>query len=1292
MKDTGERFIPGLGDARITYEHLLRYLLAKEAVRDKEVLDLGSGEGYGAFLLAHEARQVVGLDIALEAVAHASSKYAAANLSFLVASALAVPFKQGTFDAITCFEVIEHITDAARLLAEIKRVLRPGGIVLISTPNKKTYSDDAKYANPFHVKEFYLDEIRELLERSFTHVAFYGERLAFGASLWNLSPSAELSRIGELVAEVVPGEPAPVREAQQARQEPLYFVAVCSDRPIPEGLLYRSLFLNDQTRLIQVEFEATRARWEQEIGALRQAMGRARADVDAIVAGLQGQVAEDQGVAERLRAQILELRDQLAEKERAVAALQAEAVRKAEESELLKARLQAHERSGHILRKDLAERAQAIDALHARLDERERALQAEISHVSHQLETILSSTAWRVTEPLRRVSLKAQLWNPLHILRRAWRQLAYDRRPLRSLTPIVETNLPNPREATYWIPGLQVAHQALESLFMHPTTRVTHRLHLPPRATFRAYATLLPEAWGRNPSGVEFAVTVTPGGGGHVRTRNWLIHPTGFPRHRRWVELTLSLEQFANQDVEFVLSTAIPPGGSPASAWAAWGDPAILSRRSAREIWSRAVRSVRLNGLTGALARAAAPIELHESPASPVPDQQPAPSTTTSMIADQAVLEARLQQFLSQPSVRLIFPHFEEPLVSIVIPTFNKAEYLYQCLESILIHTDVPYELIVVDDHSRDATRELLEKCEALRVERNAQNLEYVRSCNIGVALAHGRYIMFLNNDVVVTPRWLSLLVDTIERSPECGAVGAKLIRPNGSLQEAGSIVWADGTALGYGRDDDPFKPEYSYLREVDYCSAACLLVRAELVRKRGGFDERYRPAYYEDADLCFGVRRLGYRVLLQPVVTVFHHEFGSRSFEGARLLIETNHSTFVEKWGENLRKQVPYGDVLRARDRRPGRRVLVMDDQIPAPHLGLGLPRTRRLLQFLSELGCVVTFVPLVDATAHQPITAELQQMGIEVFSGNFSPEGLLRSRSAYYEVVIISRPHNAARVMSLARQQFPNAAIIYDAEAIFCVREFLKAQLEGHRLPEADKQRMLKEELSLMAGADVVTTVSQVDRDIILKERAHNHVMVWEHAPDLAPSSLPCSQRKDLLFVGTVTEAHPPNIDAVLHFAANILPRIRERLPNCRFIIVGSDPAERVRRLASESVVVTGFVGDLREYYEKCRVFVVPSRFGAGISLKLIEAMGQGIPAVVSAFGASGLELHNGREVLIAKSDEEFADRVVELYENEALWNNVQQASQDFARQHWSPDVMRKKLADILDQKEELLARRGV
>jgi glycosyltransferase involved in cell wall biosynthesis len=168
-----------------------------------------------------------------------------------------------------------------------------------------------------------------------------------------------------------------------------------------------------------------------------------------------------------------------------------------------------------------------------------------------------------------------------------------------------------------------------------------------------------------------------------------------------------------------------------------------------------------------------------------------------------------------------------KPLISIVIPVYNKHQYTFNCLKAVLANSvEQHYEVIVVDDCSSDETAAMLAGIEGITVIRNETNRGYIHSCNTGARAARGEYLLLFNNDTEPQPQWLSALVNTFRDFPDAGMVGAKLLFADGTLQEAGGIVWRDGSAWNYGRNDDPNKPEYSWCRQVDYCSGACLLRR----------------------------------------------------------------------------------------------------------------------------------------------------------------------------------------------------------------------------------------------------------------------------------------------------------------------------------------------------------------------------------------------------------------------------------------------------------------------------------
>ncbi len=220
---TGERFLP---DCRgeIWLEHWHRYHFAASLARNRRVLDVACGEGYGSALLSIGAREVVGVDAAVEAIAHARATYGHLDhLRFLQGDCAALPFADASFDIVVSFETIEHISAQREFLGEVRRVLAPQGVLLLSSPNKAEYSDRRGYSNPYHVAELYRDELRELLGGFFPHAVWYRQGLGFCSTIAAEQPPSASS--GELLGDLP--DPAAASGSPDAR-EPLYYIVGCA--------------------------------------------------------------------------------------------------------------------------------------------------------------------------------------------------------------------------------------------------------------------------------------------------------------------------------------------------------------------------------------------------------------------------------------------------------------------------------------------------------------------------------------------------------------------------------------------------------------------------------------------------------------------------------------------------------------------------------------------------------------------------------------------------------------------------------------------------------------------------------------------------------------------------------------------------------------------------------------------------------------------------------------------------------------------------------------------------------
>jgi GT2 family glycosyltransferase len=628
-------------------------------------------------------------------------------------------------------------------------------------------------------------------------------------------------------------------------------------------------------------------------------------------------------------------------------------------------------------------------------------------------------------------------------------------------------------------------------------------------------------------------------------------------------------------------------------------------------------------------------------------------------------------------------------MVSVIIPAYKQAQYTFSCLESLAsCETTLPFEVVVVDNASNDETNQVLARMENLVVQRNERNLGFGEACNQGAVVARGEYVCFLNNDTLVTPGLLTILVDTIRRNPEWGAVGAKLIHANGKLQEAGSVLWADGSGIGYGRGQDPAGAEFEYLREVDYCSAACLLMSRSLFRTLGGFDVRYLPAYYEDADLCMSVREAGYRVIFQPRASVIHMEFGSSDPERAVDLQLRNRDKFIAKWRHRVRflPATSSQELLLSRDRRPGKRLLMADDRVPEASMGSGFPRARAMLDALASLGYVVTFLPLADPAPHEPATGQLQQDGVEILHSQTDLRSCLEERRGLYDAAIFSRPHNA-KWMKEFKAINPTTAILYDAEALYTIRDALQADVNGRPLAAAEVSRKMSEEIDMMAPADVVLTVSDSERRAVHRNDPKIPVCVWGHSVAARTDPPGFDPRHNFLFVGCLST--PPNADALTVLLRDLFPEIRSRTNACLLVAGANPPPSAYQSYADlQGVLLTGFVPDLTPLYDQSRVFVAPHRFAAGAPLKVIEAMAAGLPCVVSKLLGDQLELTDGVDALVARNAADFREKSTRLYEDRDLWVRVQKGSLRMIRERFDARQMRTRLGECI---EEALIRRA-
>jgi GT2 family glycosyltransferase len=618
---------------------------------------------------------------------------------------------------------------------------------------------------------------------------------------------------------------------------------------------------------------------------------------------------------------------------------------------------------------------------------------------------------------------------------------------------------------------------------------------------------------------------------------------------------------------------------------------------------------------------------------------------------------------------RLDFTPYGEPVLAVVMVLYNKFELTMLALASLRQNFTAPLQLIIIDNASADDTRRLETYVRGATIIHSPENLGFLRACNLALESVTAPALLYLNNDIELGFGAVSAALARLDSAATIGAVGGKIVRTHGRLQEAGSIIWSDGSTIGYLRDASPLAPEANFVRDVDYCSGVFLLCRTDLVKRLGGFDEAFKPAYYEEVDLCVRMIEAGFRIVYDPDVVVHHLEFGSASnTEASMALMRRGRRIFKRKHAAFLKTKFECGidNIIKARALDGvGKRILYLEDTVPVRRLGSGFVRANDAVRAIAAAGWQVSVLP-INGARHDIMSlfGDLPDR-VEVLHDRtiLSLPHLLSERAGFYDAIWVSRTHNLDRTLAV----FTEAGIdplrtpfILDTEAIEAARDAAAAALDPAK-PNFDLAQALAHEFRNARLCRHVTAVNQAEVDL-LRDFGLDQVSVLGTIRDLDPTPRGFAAREGLLFIASIHQTDSPNYDSLRWYRDAILPALLALMdtpPVLTFIGYTAPDIDLSEFAGHPFIDMRGSVDDIRPAYNSHRLFIAPTRYAAGTPYKVYETASFGLPCVATDLLVRQLGWDEGVEIASVgvQDANAFAAAIVRLYTDEDAWRTMRE-----------------------------------
>jgi GT2 family glycosyltransferase len=625
---------------------------------------------------------------------------------------------------------------------------------------------------------------------------------------------------------------------------------------------------------------------------------------------------------------------------------------------------------------------------------------------------------------------------------------------------------------------------------------------------------------------------------------------------------------------------------------------------------------------------------------------------------------------------KIIFNESKNPTVSIIIPFYNQEKFTWNCLNYLNknLSEKYPFEIILIDDNSPEAYDFSL--IEGINLIKNSTNLGFLKNINKGITAAKGEYIYILNNDTEVGKYFLEELFFVFENFKNVGAVGSMLLNPDNTLQEAGSVFLKGYDIRQVVRNKKPHDPEVNYIYQVDYCSGCSLLFKRY---KDDGvtlnlFDETFAPAYFEETDFCFDLKyKQNKNIYYTPFSKVLH--YNGVSYNGEKKtsnkesekrkenLFKVNKEKFANKWNPQIDAIQANNLEERIIEKYNNKSIAFVIKYMPEHDKDSGSNRLKEIIKGFLNNGYHVTLI-VTKICHNDPYINFYQRLGVNVFYNEY------RSKDDFIDFVIKTNvnvnliwfygPDTFKENYFKFKNILTNTKYIYDMVDIHHLRFLNAMEIDSKETSHNLNYEKYKEiETVFVKNADYVIPISENEKDYMKSffDIDNLNLISNVHYPKIKVENLiPFINRKDIIFIGST---HHPNVNAINFLYNSIMPIVWAKLPEIKVNIVGNID-QVVKNIDDERFMFHGYVSDVENLFNNAKLMVAPLQIGAGVKGKIGQAFEYYLPVVTTAIGADGMFLVDNQNVLIADEANAFAEKVIQLYNDESIWNKLSQNSE--------------------------------